>query len=118
MSKSAKTKAKKKESKVEKSPEEAERPSGRPPMAAVLARHDGSMVERAGRGFSVGELAGAALPLRLARKWNLKVDEMRRSTLEGNVKSLKAWWTPPARKAKPAEESKPAPKKGRAKKPA
>jgi ribosomal protein L13E len=67
------------------------RPTRAPPFATVEVRHDGTMRQRQARGFSLGEVAQAGLSVGLARKWGLRVDDTRRSALEGNVASLKEW---------------------------
>jgi ribosomal protein L13E len=67
------------------------RPSGRTPLAMVTARHGTGTITRLGRGFSPGELSGGGLPPSLASKWGVKVDQRRRSVLEGNVMALKSW---------------------------
>ena len=74
----------------------AKRPrlSGRAPQAMVTARHGVGTLTRPGRGFSIGELSGGGLAPRLAAKWGVSVDFRRRSVLDGNVSSLKAWNTP------------------------
>ncbi len=71
--------------------EKAPKPSGTPPTAVVEVRHGRGMTQRQARGFSLGEVAQAGLNFGLARRWGLLVDERRRSTLEGNVASLKKW---------------------------
>jgi ribosomal protein L13E len=86
-----------------------QKPAGRVPLAMVTARHGTGTITRQGKGFSPGELAGGGLPLSLAAKWGVKVDERRRSTLEGNVAALKSWHTSGAkvaveREAKAVEE--------------
>ena len=68
-----------------------QRPPGRAPLAMVQARHGTGMITRQGRGFSLGELAGVGLQPGLAAKWGVRVDARRRSVLDGNVGSLKAW---------------------------
>ena len=67
------------------------RPEGRAPQAMVEARHGTGMITRAGRGFSLGELSGGGLTPGLAARWGVRVDARRRSVLEGNVGSLRAW---------------------------
>ena len=71
------------------------RPAGRAPVATVVARHGQGEVTRPGRGFSVGELSSVALSPHLALRWGVRLDSRRRSVLQGNVDSLKAW-VPPA----------------------
>ncbi len=88
-SKPKKTKSvKKPEAPVKEAPK---RPSGRAPLAMVSSRNGTEMVERQGRGFSMGEFAGAGLVPRQAIEWGARVDVRRRSVLDGNVGSLKAW---------------------------
>lgn len=71
--------------------EKAPKPTGTPPSAIVEVRHDGRMIERQARGYSLGEVAQAGLNFGLARRWGLLVDDRRRSTLKSNVASLKKW---------------------------
>lgn len=68
-----------------------QRPSGHVPTAMVTARHGLGTTTRAGRGFSLGELSGGGLPPGLAAKWGVRIDLRRRSVLDGNVSSLRAW---------------------------
>jgi len=76
----------------ERAPKEApKRPVGRAPEAMIMARHGTGVVTRLGRGFSKGEVAGAGLPPRLASSWGARIDERRRSVIEGNVALLKHW---------------------------
>jgi hypothetical protein len=51
------------------------------------------MITRIGRGFSIGEVSEAEMPMLLARSWNLMMDVRRRSVLESNVASLKSWFS-------------------------
>lgn len=67
------------------------KPRGAVPVAFVSARHEAGMVSRPGRGFSLGELTAAQLPFNLARRWGLRLDLRRRSTIGGNVASIKTW---------------------------
>lgn len=67
------------------------KPHGSPPFALAEVRHGGRMMQRRVRGYSLGEVIGADLNLRLARKWGLMVDVRRKSLLEGNVALLKKW---------------------------
>jgi len=90
------------------------KPVAAPPRAVVSTRHEGEMISRDGRGFSMGELESAEFPQALARSWSVPLDVMRRSVLEANVESLKGWFAG-ARKEKP-EEPKPA-KQEKAEKP-
>jgi ribosomal protein L13E len=86
------------------------KPSGKAPEATITSRHGTGSVTRLGRGFSMGELAGAGLSRNLASEWGVRLDLRRRSVLEGNVASLKSWSAHPgtARRveklAKEAEE--------------
>lgn len=82
---------------------EVPKPKGPPPRAVVNSRHDGAMVEREARGFSLGELGGAGFNVHEASRLGLAMDVRRRTTLEENVESLKSWFTPP----KPAPAPKP-----------
>ncbi len=95
------------------------RPSGRVPHAVVSSRHEQGMVERAGRGFSIGELAGAGLSPFLARKFGAQTDPNRRSILEANVAALKAWYSPPPKptvaEGRPKTKAKPPAKKAKKK---
>jgi ribosomal protein L13E len=79
------------------------KPKGSTPSALVSSRHGIAMVERAGKGFSMGELAGASLPLTIARRWGVSTDSRRRSVLEPNVQLLKGWFTPPRRNEQPVQ---------------
>ncbi len=72
--------------------EKDSKPTGAPPAAIVEARHDGRMMQRQARGYSLGEVAQAGLNFGRARRWGLLVDDRRRSTLKGNVASLKKWY--------------------------
>jgi ribosomal protein L13E len=65
---------------------------GPPPVATVASRHIDSMRERPGRGFSLGELASAGVPLNAAKRQRLQLDIRRRSVVEGNVDVLKGWF--------------------------
>ncbi len=67
------------------------------PVALVAARHEGSLHERAARGFSYEELASAGVPLDAARREGLSIDVRRRSVVRGNVDSLKGWFGAPQR---------------------
>jgi hypothetical protein len=51
------------------------------------------MITRIGRGFSIGEVSEAEMPMLLARSWELLLDLRRRSVLEPNVASLKSWFS-------------------------
>jgi len=68
------------------------RPTGAPPAAMVRTRHSRGMIQRAGRGFSYGELSAASLSPQLARRWGVKTDVLRGSTLEPNVSVLRKWF--------------------------
>jgi len=74
------------------------------PSAKVESRHIDSLHERAGRGFSFGELASASISLVSAKRHGLALDIRRRSVVEANVDSLKSWFKTPA-KATPAKKS-------------
>ena len=89
-SKPRKGKAEKKESPKAAHPKPT-RPAGKVPEAAVIARHGQGEVTRRGRGFSMGELSGAAMSPHLASGWGVRLDVRRRSVLQGNVDALKAW---------------------------
>ena len=67
------------------------KPTGRAPVAMVSTRHGTGMVTRQGRGFSLAELSGAGIAPRAAAEWGAKVDPNRRSLIDSNVGSLKAW---------------------------
>lgn len=67
------------------------KPSGKVPQAMVTTRHGLETMERAARGFSIGELSAAGMLLRQARNWGVSVDERRRTVLEGNVEMIKGW---------------------------
>jgi len=77
-------------------------PTGPVPASTVMSRHSGEMVARNSKGFSRGEVNVAGLPFYLARRWRLPMDPRRRSVLEGNVASIKAW-APHASAAKRVE---------------
>ena len=72
------------------------KPSGRAPDAMVTTRHGTGVVTRLGRGFSLGELAGAGLSPNLAAKWGVMLDPRRRSVIDTNVASLKSWGAQPS----------------------
>ncbi len=67
------------------------RPTASVARPRVSARHDGSSKERNARGYSLGELAAANVQSWLARRWSVPVDTNRRSTVTGNVQTLKSW---------------------------
>ncbi len=67
------------------------RPKGPPPIAMVNARHAGGMMERAARGFSLGELSASILSFERAKKWRVPLDVRRRTALDGNVTRLTSW---------------------------
>lgn len=71
------------------------KPSGKAPEAMVTSRHGSGFVTRPGRGFSVGELAGAGFSQNLASSWGVRLDLRRRSVIESNVSSLKSWASHP-----------------------
>jgi ribosomal protein L13E len=90
--KKRRTEQQKKEKKSKRTTEEKTlKPHGSPPFAMAEVRHSGRMMQRRARGYSLGEVRGAGLNLRLARKWGMMVDLRRRSVLEGNVALLKKW---------------------------
>jgi len=66
-------------------------PKGPPPLAMVNTRHAGGMIERAARGFSLGELSASALSFERAKKWRVPLDIRRRTALNGNVTRLTSW---------------------------
>src|SRR2546426_2226316 len=66
-------------------------PKGPPPLAMVNTRHAGGMIERAARGFSLGELSASALSFERAKKWRVPLDIRRRTALDGNVTRLTSW---------------------------
>src|SRR5437867_12208156 len=66
-------------------------PKGPPQLAMVNTRHAGGMIERAGRGFSLGELSASALSFERAKKWRVPLDIRRRTALERNVSRLTSW---------------------------
>ena len=85
---------KKKEAKSKRVVKEKDsKPTGAPPFATVEVRHGEQTMWRRASGFSRGEVRQAGLSFGLARRWGLLVDDRRRSTLEGNVASLKKWST-------------------------
>jgi len=90
-----------KEEEAVQTKEEVARPKGPAPNATVSSRHDGGLVERQGRGFSMGELEGAEFPPAKARDWHLPIDIRRRTVLEGNIQALKKWFLPPVAVPKP-----------------
>jgi len=86
--------AQKREVKVEKAKTRVETetlPKGPPPLAMVNTRHAGGMIERAARGFSLGELSASALSFERAKKWRVPLDIRRRTALDGNVTRLTGW---------------------------
>ena len=74
---------------------EVVKPLGSVPGATVSARRGSVMIERAGKGFSLGELSDGGLSLRLAKRWGVPLDPRRRSVLQGNVAALKKWFVQP-----------------------
>ena len=95
--------SRRKNAKGEKKPEPTKaakakpvKPSGKAPEAMVTSRHGTGFVTRLGRGFSMGELAGAGLSGNLASNWGVRLDLRRRSVVDGNVASLKSWRSHPA----------------------
>jgi ribosomal protein L13E len=99
-----------KEEVAQTKPEEIARPKGPAPHALVSSRLGGKMIERQGRGFSIGEMEGAELSPAKALGWHLSLDIRRRTVLDGNVLALKKWFVPPivVAKPKPAASIKPA----------
>ena len=79
------------------------RPAGRVPTATVVSRHGTGMVTRAGKGFSLGELAEANIVPRMASRWGARLDGRRRSVIQANVTSLKNWGSRAAKAERPAE---------------
>lgn len=65
------------------------RPVTAPPHAVIMSRRLGKT--RAGRGFSVAEVAGAGLDVVGARRLGLLVDTKRGSKHNGNINALKKW---------------------------
>jgi len=59
--------------------------------ALVARRIRGVVGFRRGRGFSLGELGECGLAVSEARKKGLRVDELRRTKHEENIKALKEW---------------------------
>ncbi len=59
--------------------------------AIVAKKIRGAMSFRRGRGFSLSELKECGLTVLDARKKGLRVDELRRTKHEENIKALKAW---------------------------
>jgi ribosomal protein L13E len=82
------------------------RPSGLLPLAKIQSRHGSALVTRAGRGFSMGELAAAGIPRNTAGKWGVQIDVRRRSSLEANVGALRTWTAAPPLKAARVGEAK------------
>lgn len=82
---------------------EVPKPKGEAPRAIVSSRHEGAMIEREARGFSMGELGGAGFTFGTASRLGLATDIRRRTVIEKNVESLKSWFSPP----KPAPVTKP-----------
>ncbi len=76
------------------------------PEASVLSRYEGRMHERHAKGFSFGELAAAGLTFTIARRIGVPVDIRRRSSLDGNVATLKEWHVPAPKKPKEPKEPK------------
>lgn len=82
------------------------RPTGRVPVATVVARHGIGTVTRSGKGFSLGELAEANIVPRMAWKWGARLDGRRRSVIQTNVTSLKDWGSHAVKAERPALEAK------------
>ncbi len=83
------------------------RPKGPPPIAMVNARHAGGMMERAARGFSLGELSESILSFERAKKWRVPLDVRRRTALDGNVTRLTSWLHTAKPRAEKTEPEKP-----------
>jgi ribosomal protein L13E len=66
-------------------------PTGKAPQARVTSRHGLETLERAARGFSIGELSEAGMLVRNARAWGASVDQRRRTVLHSNVEAIQAW---------------------------
>src|SRR2546428_7010511 len=66
-------------------------PKGPPPHAMVTTRLAGGVIERAARGFSLGELSASALSFERAKKWRVPLDIRRRTALDSNVTRLTSW---------------------------
>lgn len=81
------------------------KPVGSLPVPQVIARHLGATVVRESKGFSLGELEGSAIPWDSAKRWGLSLDQRRKSVLDRNVDSLKAWYSR-AKKEEKGEEAK------------
>ncbi|MDA4117728.1 MAG: hypothetical protein OK455_05225 [Thaumarchaeota archaeon] len=64
---------------------------GPAPSATIISRYNDSTQERDARGFSFGELESASISLIEARNQKLSVDIRRRTILNDNIESLKAW---------------------------
>jgi ribosomal protein L13E len=84
---------------------------GPTPEPMVAARHLDSMHERSARGFSLGELTSAGIPLNAAKREGLSLDNRRRSVVEDNVDKLKGWFkssggSGPETKAAPTSSGK------------
>ena len=99
--------ARQRRTKTEKKPELAKvprakpaRPTGKTPEAMVTSRHGTGVVTRLGKGFSMGELAGAGLANHQASDWGLRLDFRRRSVIDSNVASLKNWGAVPGAPAR------------------
>ena len=80
---------------------EVQKPRGPAPVALVSSRHEGAMIERQARGFSMGELGSAGFSIHDAGRLGLSMDIRRRTVLEKNVESLKGWFNPPKAAPKP-----------------
>jgi ribosomal protein L13E len=76
-----------------------------PPIAFVLSRHDGGMIKREARGFSLSELKEAGLSFSSARRLGILVDRRRRSKVDDNVKALKDYSKPKRRTSKRAKKA-------------
>jgi ribosomal protein L13E len=105
-SKSVKKKSGEKESPRPQMKATLARPTGRVPVATVVARHGMGTVTRSGKGFSLGELAEANIVPRMASKWGARLDGRRRSVVQTNVTSLKDWGSHAVKPERPALEVK------------
>jgi len=94
-SRTKKTKGEKKLKPTKVAKSEPVKPSAKAPEPMVTSRHGTGYVTRQGRGFSMGELAGAGLSSRLASDWGVRLDPRRRSIIESNIASLKSWTSHP-----------------------
>lgn len=93
------------------------KPTGAAPLAWVNSRRGVMMVLRQARGFSMGELEGAAVSFKVALRWGVPLDVRRRTVLSPNTETLTKWFST-AKKVDSLEEapSEEAPKKRASKK--